>query len=941
MIYDFKKVENEILKYWEKEKIYEKIKKRNVKGKNFYFLQGPPYTSGRLHIGHAWNHALKDQILRYKRMNGFNVWDRNGYDMHGLPTENKVQKNLKLKDKKAIEEYGIGKFVKKCKEFSYEMAQLMSKDLMNFGVWMDHENAYMPITNDFIEGEWWLIKKANEEKRVYEGLKTVTWCYLCETALAKHELEYENILEDSIFVKFKVKDVDNEYLIVWTTTPWTILFNLGIMVHPDLDYVKVKVKDEIWIVAKGLVGPFIQGVLGEKLNIIEEFKGEKLVGLRYEHPFYKELKEHYDKIMKESKKAFTVVLSEEYVDLSAGTGLVHMAPGCGPEDFEVGRRNGIPPFNNLKENGDYPEGMGKFSGLNAKKDNKKFAEELDKNGVLITSTQVEHDYPHCWRCKNPVIFRATKQWFLKIEDLIPKMINDIGKIKWVPKQWEFPYRSWISNLKDNSITRQRYWGAPVPLWKCKKCNDYTVVESGEELRKLGGKVPSDLHRPWIDEVKIPCKCGGKKERIEEVLDVWIDSGTTSWNCLYFPGRKDLFEEFWPADLVLEGTEHTRLWFYMLHLTSTLAFNKFSFKNVYMHGMLRDVEGVKMSKSLGNIISPYEIVDKFGVDAMRLYTSTQRAGEDMNLSWEEIKQKHRNLIVLYNIASYLMNYCDNLAFKVKAKEIEDFYILSKLNSTTEEVTNLMEDYELDQVPLLVEELFLDLSRKYIQIVRERIDEKEVQEIIFSVLFECLKMFSISCPFITERIYLELKQKYKLKEESIHLFYWPKFDKKLVDKKLEENFELALQVISEALAQREKIGYGVRWPLVKLEIFINEPKKLEKLKKIIENQINVKGVEIKKGDKLEIRLDTKITGELEKEGYLREILRRIQSLRKREGLQIKDRIKLNIESSYDLSEYKKEIINKVGAVNVTFSNKGYKNLIEEKIRGKIFKISIQKL
>ncbi len=936
--YDFKKVEDGILQFWEKNKIYEKVKKKNIKGKDFYFLQGPPYTSGRLHIGHVWNNGLKDQILRYKRMQGFNVWDRGGYDMHGLPTEIKVQKDLGLRDKEDVEKYGVSKFIKACKKFSSHMALLMNKDLKKFGVWMDHDHAYMPIENEFIEGEWWFIKKTDEAKRIYEGLKTVTWCYSCETSLAKHELEYKGVLEDSVFVKLKIRDVENEYLCIWTTTEWTLPFNLGVMVHPDLDYVKVKVKNEIWIVSKGLAGLFIQGVVGEKLNIIEEFKGKELEGLQYEPLYYKELKEHYDKIMKESKKAFTVVISEEYVDLSAGTGLVHMAPGCGPEDFEVGRRNGMPAFNNLKENGDFPKDMGRFSGLNAKKDGKKFREALVDTGNLIEITQVEHDYAHCWRCGNPVIFRATKQWFLKVEDLIPQMLKDANKIRWVPESSYRSYIAWISNLKDNSITRARYWGTPVPLWRCNKCMDYVVVGSAKELKKLAGEVPDDLHRPWIDKVKINCKCGAKKERIPDVLDVWIDSGVTSWTCLYYPQRKDYFERLWPADLILEATEHTRLWFYMLHLASAVVWNKASFKNVYVHGMLRDVEGVKMSKSLGNIISPYEVADKYGIDTLRYYTSIQNAGEDMSFSWEEIKQKNRNLIILQNIGNYLMNYADKLTLKINPKEPGDYYILSRLNSTIKEVTEMMENYKLDQVPLLVEALYLDLSRKYIQLIRGRINEKTAHEIIFKVLFSCLKMFSITCPFICEKIYLELKKKYNLNEESIHMYKWPKHDEKLIDVKLEKKFDLAFQVIKEAFAQREKLGYGVRWPLLKLEVTTED--NLKDLEEIIRQQVNVKQVILMKG-KFSVKLDPTITKELEREGYLREVVRRIQDLRKKYGLDIKDRISLCISSEVDLKDFEEEIMNKVGANKVEFNGKQFKITTKEKIKEKLFEISFQKL
>ncbi|MFH1440161.1 MAG: class I tRNA ligase family protein, partial [Candidatus Woesearchaeota archaeon] len=474
----FIQIEEEILELWKTNDTHAKIKKKNGLGKRFYFLDGPPYTSGRVHLGTAWNKSLKDCVLRYKRMKGFNVWDRAGYDMHGMPTAQAVQKELKLANKDKILEYGMDKFVRKCEEFSLKNMKIMNEDFKRLGVWMDFENAYYTIDPKYMESCWWLIKKADENKRLYLGEKTMHWCASCGTALAKHELEYKNITDKSIFLKFKILGSENEYLIIWTTTPWTIPFNLGVMVNPELEYVKIRLnineeKIEQWIIAKGLVGVFMGSVVGKKYDIVEEFKGDKLEGIKYRHPLHDMVPEVYDELDKNHDKTFSVVLSEEYVDLSAGTGLVHMAPGCGPEDYEVGHKNGIPPFNNLNEEGIFPDNMGVFARWTAKKDDKKFIEEFNKIGALIETTDVEHDYAHCWRCKEPVIFRTTKQWFFRIEDLKENMRELNKDIYWNPEfAGSKSFDSWLNNLRDNGITRQRYWGTPLPIWKCEneECN---------------------------------------------------------------------------------------------------------------------------------------------------------------------------------------------------------------------------------------------------------------------------------------------------------------------------------------------------------------------------------------------------------------------------------------------------------------------------------------
>ncbi len=887
---DFKQTEKEILEFWEKNNIYQKVKEKNKDGEKFYFLQGPPYTSGKLHIGHAWNNSLKDMILRYKRMRGLNVWDRGGYDMHGLPTEHKVQQKLKLKTKEDIEKYGIDKFVKECMDFSIEHANYMNEDLWKLGVWLDHENAYKPITKDFISGEWKFFKEADKQGRLYKGKKVMHWDAVTETALAKHELEYETIRDTSVFLKFKKKDSEDEYFLIWTTTPWTIPFNLAIMANPDVDYVKLRVKDETWIMAKDLVEQFMSALLDEKFEIVEEMKGKDLEGQEYEHIFYDELKEVYDELKKESPKVHTVILSKEYVDTSAGTGLVHCAPGCGPEDQEAAAKYGIEAFNTLNEKGEF-ENLGKFTGWLAKEDDKKFIAEFDKKGVLIAKTQVEHEYPHSWRSRKPVIFRTTEQWFLKIEDLADELVEMNKEVHWVPEKTRANYDNWTKNLKDNSVARQRYWGCPIPIWVNENNGeDYMVIGSADELENLSGKKFDDLnlHRPWIDEIIIE-KDGKRYRRIPDVADVWIDSGTTSWNCLY--NDEKLIKEYFPADLILEATEQTRLWYSLLQICSAIVYGKGCYKNVFSHGMILDFQGVKMSKSLGNVISPYEVVDKFSADIFRYYICQINAGENINFSWEDIKVKQRNLIVLENIANYIID-LEKQNLPKEQNEIEEKWILSRYHNTLKRVTNLFEEYNLDSTIGEIENLFLSLSRDYIKFVRDK-SNSAVFGTLREVYLGILKMFSTVCPFVSEYLWRKMGN-----EESIHLSLWPKADESKIDEDLEKQFDLAIKIIEAGLSERDRQKVGLKWPLAKARVKTN-PGFDKGLNEIIKRQLNVKDVEISEGE-LNVELDLELTPELEAEGFAREISRRVQAERKNRGLQKTDSIKLEIAVGKRLQE-----------------------------------------
>jgi len=1030
------KQEPEILKFWKDKKIYEKAKAKNKGKKKFYFLDGPPYTSGKVHLGTAWNKSLKDSILRYKRMQGFEVLDRAGYDMHGLPTENAAEKELGIKKKEDIEKFGVAKFVKACKDLSIRNMKIMNKDFQRLGVWMDFDNAYQSVKKEFIDGEWWLVKKAHEKKRLYEGLRSMAWDWEHQTALAKHELEYKTVKDKSIFVKMRVKGKKNEYLIIWTTTPWTIAFNLGIMVHPEFDYVKCKVNDEYWVVAKALANTFISSVAGKKFEVVGEFKGKKLEGLEYVHPFYDELKDHYDKIKKKHPKTHTIVLSEEYVDTSSGSGLVHMAPGCGPEDYEVGHRNNIPAWNLVKEDGIYNNEMGPFSGMHTIKDNNKFTEYLKEKNSIVAELKVEHSYPHGQRSHQPVIFRTTKQWFFKVEDIKKDLIKENNKIKWVPKAGYNAFNSWLENLRDNSISKQRYWGTPIPIWRnVDDSKDYMVIGSTKELEELSGKKVEEPHIPWIDKIIIK-KHGKKYKRVPDILDVWVDAGTVSWNSLDLSISQDILKKYCAADFILEGKDQIRGWFNLLHVASMLSMGKRSFNAAYMHGFINDAMGRKMSKSSGNYILPDEVINKYGSDTLRYYTiSGANPGLDLNYNFDDMKVKYRNLTVLWNLHNYVIDLSKTanvnpkeLKYNIVKKDFmwkdEEDYIISKLNSTIKKITKLYDDYKLNETPLLVEELFLALSRVYIQITRNKSigdSKKVVLYTVNKVLMGCLKLFAPTAPFITEKIYQNLKKEFDLKEESIHHIEWPKYNEKLIMKELENEMDTISEVVQIILSLREKLQLGQRWPLREAVVITkneNTKKAVENLKVIIEKQTNIKEVEVKQslpGIKESIKADyskigpdfgkkapqivAKLTSEkhetilshiekegkfplkigkekvnivkehlivtrevpaqyiegnfkngfvylnkdidedeeLEAEGYAREVMRRVQELRKMSGLQKKDKIHLTIKPNVELTDIQKKWIeaikDAVGASTLDISIKKpdkYKFTSKEKVK-----------
>ncbi|MDN5320034.1 MAG: isoleucyl-tRNA synthetase [Thermococcaceae archaeon] len=872
-------LEEKIEAFWKENDVYNKVKKARENGPDYYFLDGPPYVSGAIHLGTAWNKIIKDMVIRFRTMQGYNVRRQPGFDMHGLPIEVKVEQALGLKYKKDIEEkVGVENFIKKCKEFALTNLKIMTEQFKMLGVWMDWDNPYMTIKNEYIESAWFTLKKAWEKGLLEKDQRVLHWCPRCETALAEHEVrgEYKIREDPSIYVKFPVEGKENEYLLIWTTTPWTLPANLAVTVHPEYEYAKVRVsfdgKEEYWIIAKALVERVLHeaGVKGE---IVEEFKGEELEGLRYVHPFLeeyprqKEFREKYE-------WAHRVILGE-HVTLEDGTGLVHTAPGHGEEDFEVGKQYGLPIYSPLDDEGRYVEG--KWEGKFVKDADPEIIEYLKEKGLLVKAGTIEHKYPHCWRCKTPLIFRATDQWFLKISKVKDKIIEENDKnVTWYPDWVKIRYDNGVMNSGDWCISRQRYWGIPLPIWVCEECGNIHVVGSFDELKEMS-KEPIekdfhevDLHKPWVDTVILKCpKCGGDMKRVKDVLDVWFDSGIASWASLDYPRRKDLFERLWPADFIVEGEDQVTKWFYSQQAASVVAFDTVPYKKVAMHGYVLDEKGDKMSKSLGNIIRPEEVVQKEGRDPFRFYMLwATTPWENLRFSWKGLAQVKRMLNILWNVyilASTYMSLDNFDPTKVNPEELpfreEDRWILSRVNTLISAVEDGIETFYLTRATRAIEYFVTeDLSRWYVRLIRKRLwiekddpDKLAAYWTLWKVFDVLLRLMAPVTPYITEEIYQNLIRPFSGKE-SVHLEDWPKKDERWVDEELEKEMEIVRKIVEAGSAARQKAKIKLRYPVRQILIETEDEttkKAVERLNYLLKDQLNAKEVKVAKVER-EIRV-----------------------------------------------------------------------------------------
>jgi len=965
MVYDFKRIEKEAKEIWKKINLLKKLQKKNFKGKNYFLLDGPPYANFVPHVGHIRNTVYKDLNIRLAFSNGYNVFFQPGFDTHGLPVENMVERKLQLGSKKDIEKMGIKKFVTECKKHAAENKDLWLTVYGLLGSWYTAKEPYMTYDNSYLLSAWWSFKEMWKKNLVYEGRKPVFWCPRCETALAGYEVSdsYVVLSDPAIYVKFKVKGKD-EYLFVFTTTPYTLISNVAIAVHPDEKYVKVETGNGVLIIAKERLELLTELELAYK--IISEFKGKELDGLEYypilgvpqqeeiskdagSHKVYMSIPILKERVASKVAAKKTVGESgdiyEDFVTVKEGTGLVHAAPGHGKTDNEVGRHYGLLEVSPVDDEGKFTELAGKYSGLFVKDADRLIIEDLEKNNRLIHSTKIEHKYPVCWRCKTPLLFRMSKQWFFRVTEIRNKMLAANEKVKWYPGYAKERFRDWISNAEDWNFSRQRYWGIPIPVWKC-GCGKIEVIGGLDELKKKSvNKIKDGFDLHASSEVRLKCVCGNEMERISDIFDVWFDSGIAPWASLGYPyENKKVFEEIFPVSRINESQDQIRGWFYSLMFCSISIFGKEPYKEVSMPGWVLDDKGNKMSKSLGNMVYADEVLKKFGADAVRFYYLWDVAPyetQKFNLKTIE-KEVWRFFNTLWNMHIYLISKADSVKER-RIKNVEDRWLLSRFNSLIKNVNQGLDNFEYLNVARDIEDFVLNtLSRDYVKLVRARVDEQDLDAIysIFVSYIGVLKLLAVIAPHITEVIYQELKRKFKLDVKSICLYSWPELDDKLIDKELEKKFELVSKITQEGLASRDKIGYGVRWPLPKLTVQIEDIKKLKDVEWVIKKQINVRELIVKKGD-FHVVLDSKITKELECEGYLREVIRRIQDLRKKKGLKVKDRVFLDINSDFDLSSFKNEIRSKVGAKKVTFNEKKYGILSIEKIKGRSFEIGFQKV
>jgi isoleucyl-tRNA synthetase len=922
--------EDKILEFWRKEKIYEKLKKKLKNKRKFYFLDGPPYATGFIHVGTAFNKVLKDCYLRFLRMLGFNAWDQPGYDCHGVPIEHKVEEKLGFRTKKDIEIFGVGKFIEECRKFATQYIDVMNKQFENLGVWMDWKNPYLTLTNEYIEGAWYTFKKAFEKGLLFKGSYPVHLCPRCQTVVAYNEIEYAKVTDPSIYVKFKLKNKEKQYLLAWTTTPWTIPANVAIMVHPDFEYAKVKVGNETLIIAKDLVEKVMKEAGVKDYEIIEILKGKELKDLQYEHPLAG-LFPFHEKL----RNAWRVVLSEKYVSLEEGTGLVHCAPGHGKEDFEVGVENNLPAPSPVKMDGCFNEECGKFSGKYVKDADKEIIEELRKRGALFFEGKITHDYPLCWRCDTPLLLVLIPQWFFRITQMREKLLKENEKINWVPDWAGKRFKNWLESLGDWPISRQRYWGIPLPIWECEKCGRIKVVGSRKELpKKL-----KDLHKPAIDEVYLKCKCGGRMRRVPDVLDVWFDSGVAPWASLGFPNNKKLFKGLWPVKFVLEGPDQIRGWWNSLLITSLITFGRRSFENVLFHGFVLDAHGVKMSKSRGNVVTTEEVIEKYGRDVLRAYYLSSPCWDDYYFKWEDVEEIARKFNIIRNTFNFIQTYVKEKG-KPKNFELEDKWLLSRLNSLVESCTNNFKKYQAHKALNEIFDFILeDLSRFYIKKVRDRVwlaykgkDKQAAFFTLFTTTETVCRLLAPFCPFISEEIYQKFLRKFNGKEKSIHLYPWPKVNKKYVDKELEANVEIARKIIDACSLARQKANLKLKWPVKEVLVKLKDENlkkaivQTEKLLKYFCNSKKVKVVEeVPTNDYLQVEfelgtlfLNKKLDEELLEEALVREIIREVQELRKKHGFKVEQRITLSLNSDEStnkiLEKNAEKIKDEVGARKV---------------------------
>ncbi len=939
------------MKFWEDQKIFEKSVEKNSGDKSFIFYEGPPTANGEPGLHHVLARAFKDIIPRYKTMKGYRVERKAGWDTHGLPVEIQAEKELGIHNKSEIENIVPGnpresiiKFNKKCKESVWVYKDLWEKLTQRMGYWVDMKDPYITYENRYIESVWWVItqifktKGKNGKSLIYKGHKVLPYCYRCGTALSSHEVAqgYQTVKDNSVFIKFKISGEENSYFLVWTTTPWTLPGNVALAVGEDIKYAKVELlankeqiktnRNEYYILAKDRITDILKN---RKYKIINKFKGENLIGKKYE-PLYK---------ISEEKNSYEII-SGKFVFTEEGTGIVHIAPAFGEDDAEVARENNLPTLVTVDEKGiisaDVP---GKGIQVKKKDDKGKYKadeliiDDLKKRGLLFKEELYEHEYPYCWRCDTPLIYYAKPSWFIRMSELRDELVKNNENINWIPENIKNGrFGEWLRDVKDWAISRERYWGTPLPIWECEKCGENKAVESIKELEELSGQKLDDLHKPYIDDIKLKCSCGREMVRTPEVIDVWFDSGSMPLAQFYYPNQatkedKEKIEsgKYFPADYISEAIDQTRGWFYTLHAIATLLNESkkvpagFAFRNVICLGHILDAQGKKMSKSKGNVIDPMEVMDKYGADILRwmLFTINQ-PGLPKRFDIKGVNDiMNRVFRMLWNSYLFFVMYANIDKWKSKgenkSKNLLDRWIISELNMLIKEVDGKLNAYDIYSSAKSIEKFIDNLSNWYIRRSRKRFwksendeDKNQAYQTLYAVLVELSKLMAPFTPFMAEEIYKNLTLAGQAGKESVHLADFPVADEKLIDEKLNQEMEKARYIVSKGLQLRAEAKIKVRQPLSQL--LIANYKLRSELINIVKEEVNIKEVKLAKGKEFKIDLNTEISEELRLEGIAREIIRHIQEMRKEAGYEVDNRVKVGYSGILPVFQKFGEIIAK---------------------------------
>jgi isoleucyl-tRNA synthetase len=858
---NYSNLELEILKFWKENKIFEKSISTRDSNNGFTFFEGPPTANGRPGIHHVMSRTLKDLVCRYKTMRGYQVHRKAGWDTHGLPVEIEVEKMLGFKHKDDIVKYGVEAFNAECRKSVWKYKVDWENMTERMGYWVNLNDPYITFENNYIESIWWALKQYYDKGMIYKGFKIQPYCPRCETPLSSHEvsLGYEDVKDPSVYVKMKLKGEENTYFLVWTTTPWTLISNVALAIHPDVEYVKVENKGEKLILAKARVQ-----VLDDEFVVVDSFNGSDLVGKEYDRIFdFNPVKE----------KGFYVVAGG-FVTTEDGTGIVHIAPAYGEDDYQVGRKYGLPTIHPVNKSGEFNAEVTEFAGQFVKDADLNIIHNMKSRRILYKKETITHSYPHCWRCKTPLLYYARESWYISTTKYAQQMIALNKTINWVPPEvGEGRFGNWLEDNKDWALSRDRFWGTPLPIWLC-ECGEKKCIGSISDLMEakvaINGKLEPvdkekiDLHKPYVDSIVFDCpKCGKQMQRTPELIDVWFDSGAMQFAQWHYPfENKEIFESQHPADYICEGIDQTRGWFYSLHSISTFLFNRPAFKNILVNELILDNKGLKMSKSKGNTVDPFKIIEKYGADTTRWYLVVNSPPWKPTLFDEDgmVEVQRKFFGTLVNIYSFFALYANIDKFNYDESEVPlaerheiDRWIISTLNTLVKKYLQAMDEYDVTKAARLVSNFTIDqLSNWYVRRNRRRFWKSEIgkdKTAAYQTLYDCLitisKLTAPFAPFLAEEIYRNLNSLTKKENiASVHLTFIPSVNESAIDENLEERMSKVQRIVYLVRTIRNKSNLKVRQPLKRIILPIANEKyqnEVELMRDVILDEINVKTIE----------------------------------------------------------------------------------------------------